>query len=163
VENEFILMPDLTISEFIEDLDRQMDELNRQAAHLSATIDGLAEQRARLLAQVNDLVVAKVIASSSNTRFLASTSDRLRETTRLTIADAAETVLREEGGQAEMAHLVTTLTERGILRGRERRATLSTQLLRHKGRFHSPRPGRWALGPGTGAELPVVVPSEEVR
>jgi hypothetical protein len=138
-------MAEPTIGQLIADLDRQMEVLNRQAAHLDKTIEGLAAEQAKLRAQISDLMVARVIAVSTGNRLHADENPVIA--VKPTITEAAEATLREQGGEADMQLLVQLLTEQGVLRGKERRATLSTQLLRHKDRFHSPRPGRWALGP----------------
>jgi hypothetical protein len=159
------LVSEPTVVEIVASMDEQLEALTQELDHLEKTRRGLTLQMDEVRRRMDELVVAKTIALSTSMSIKGrrdARSDRSaasqRSSDKVTIADAAENALREHGGEMEMADLVRQLSEAGVLRGKEQRATLSTQLIRHKHRFH--REGsRWALGPQTPipqAPAPVV-------
>jgi hypothetical protein len=157
-------MPEPTIADFVQAVEVQLTAAQRDAAHLTMTIKGLEARQAQLEEQISvlqatrtlALTLRKGLASGELASALAAeigqgvpdaaTAPVAREPA--TIADHAEVVLQQFGGEAEMSTLVRVLKEREVLRGREPRATLSTQLIRHPERFHRHPDGKWALGPG---------------
>jgi hypothetical protein len=142
-------MPEPTVVQLLARIDAQIDVLTRDLDHLEKTIRGLADQRRTLEARIAELTVTKTITASIGKSILDE--DAITEGSgspyKLTIADAAEGALRELGGEADLRTLVLMLTEKGVLQGRERRATLSTQLIRNRQRFHKVGVARWAIGP----------------
>jgi hypothetical protein len=138
-------MAEVTITDLLIDLDVQIDELRETHGHLRKTADGVIKQMNEVESRLKELMAVKAVTSSIEERLRRRQSPRHASPPRPTIAEAAVAELVRLGGEAEMSALVEALSARGVLTGKEQRATLSTQLLRHPEQFRRVGPGRWAL------------------
>lgn len=144
-----VAMP--TIDELIQE---RLTRLRSEDAHLGRTETGIRQQREALKREIEQLEIThNVVRSLTDT---VHVSDSVKATVHratddldldgLTIADAAEQILKARGGEADVGELLRVLREAGrISKGAGSYGTLGKALDRHPSRFSKTGRGRWRL------------------
>lgn len=139
-----------SIEELIQN---RLDAFRTQDLHLARTESGIRDQRAALKVQIDQLettmaVVRQIVADTDakQDRPPPPVQEPSVDLDGLSIADAAERVLKARGGEAGVGDLLEMLGAAGRISTKVgRHATLKKALERHPERFEKAGRGRWRL------------------
>ena len=136
---------------FLDVAEVRLRELRERDRHLEDTARGIEEQRKALKADIERLQAAidlytEMMGLPPRETPKEQTALAFGQLKDMTIADACESIMRAQGGEANVTMLVRTLSQAGKLKeSRGAYGTIVNTLKRFPNRFHKAKPGQWRL------------------